>query len=137
MFTAKELRIGNWVESTISEPLQVSEDDISNFKKGHDRFVPIDLTPEILTVAAGFEKTGNEYYTPLPTTPGNVEVQGIIYTVVLRDKGLEGFGVSLQNKVSEGTQVDLPNIRIIKYVHELQNLYFSCVGEELPIPTIS
>ncbi len=107
-----ELRIGNWVvhEPTIDdwEEIQVKCGNIIQCEISPDSFEPIQLTEEWLT-KFGFEKLMG-YYT---SKESNIEFflsNGNLYC--------ELYGETIFN---------------IKYVHQLQNLHFILLGEELTI----
>lgn len=111
---ANELRIGNliwlWNDDLMDNEavsvFEINEDELNGFKYRMRESEPIPLTEEWL-VKFGFEKHG-EYY--------------ILMNPVLLLKDNEGsFGVSFW----QGNDM--------KYVHQLQNLYFALTGEELEI----
>jgi hypothetical protein len=116
MITAGEIRIGNFVNYgyKIATVNAIREDGGLNVKLENtllgaefDCFDPIPLTPEIL-VALGFEL--------LPW--GYVK------------KSMKDFGVRL-NLLSFSYDVSGNNPVRLKYLHQLQNLYFALTGEEL------
>ncbi len=107
---ARELRIGNWV---MNQGLKIEFDEndwdcIINriySRTPMDRYEPIPLTEEWL-VKFGFKKDKNEY----------ILVNGIRIE-------LERLIIHIDNTI----------ICLIKYVHQLQNLYFCLTSEELTI----
>lgn len=107
----KELREGNWVlyESTIDDhsPIQLNHSDLALSEIMHEHYEPIALTEEWF-LKLGFIKTSLcDYYIDRFT----------IYTT----------GTSLpENERS----YHFDNYEI-KWVHQLQNLYFSLIGREL------
>jgi hypothetical protein len=107
---ANELRIGNWItEFTTAHPngKNIQLDWISR-DDDFENCRAIPLTPEIL------EKCGFE-------TP-----DGYIDTVKYKDGVMIDF--------NRGKYLLRENNRIeIKYLHQLQNLYFSLTGEELEV----
>jgi len=122
----RELRIGNWV-SHWGDSCMVKEikhentsfylycadtlNDLVNVGNVIDAFKPIPLTPEILE-KAGFEK--------------GIELTGS-WTYYLNETEIRFNGEAI-------LQVDCCDYgKPIKYIHQLQNLYFSLTGEELAI----
>jgi len=115
-----ELRIGNYVtDSKTGKVVTVDgiqftgrvvthDESYDDWKRGIES-VGIPLTPEILE-KAGFEKGDIGY--------DNYE-KGY-YTVMVR-----GQGITISNRHGY--------LATIKYLHQLQNLYFALTGEELPI----
>ena len=102
---AQELRIGNWVYE-IEDAIQVEVVDISNlyyndFNDGTIIYTPIPLTEEWL-VKFGFKPLSNDW-----------QKDGII--IHTRKRGY----------------VLRKSVPIVKYVHNLQNLYFALTGKEL------
>lgn len=120
---ATELRIGNWVyQSSLYGNAQCSAYEIYNFDRmqkcgfGADYYKhwePIPITPEI------FEKAGflnnNGYFSHQKLGPTFLQ------------QGADWFFV----KTMGGGK-----LTTIKYVHQLQNLYFALTGEELKIKLI-
>lgn len=118
---ANELRIGNWVQNK-SEYIRVVDFDsvgvnrrMGGYLDTLDRITPIPLTPEIL------EKAGFEYeYDQMGVTYRNGQL-AMFYDG-------EGFGRNFgMNAEEERMDVN------VKYLHQLQNLYFCLCGEELKI----
>ena len=111
MIKANELRIGNCVKLNNSDTTLVPR-DFQRYCKSFgifEEFEPIELTEEWL-LKAGFERL-------FPT--------GSTYS--LRDFNVSDFG---ENGIYH-YDVKQP----IKYVHQLQNLYFAMTGEELVFST--
>lgn len=115
----RELRIGNWVENISSkEQWQITTSDFyEEYTMGQAFFhmKPIPLTEEWL-VRLGFEKQINYdeppyYFTRQATNITCTRFSGLY---------IDGNEFKLLGK-------GLP----IKYVHQLQNLYFALTGEEL------
>ena len=105
----KELRIGNWVEYPLIgfKKIRAGEDidDISD-----NAGMPIPLSPEILE-KAGFEKDSVGYF------------NNGIYCMKFNNNTCKwSFGEWYMGQFCE-----------IKYLHQLQNLYFALTGEELNI----
>ena len=127
---ANELRIGNYIN--INEPItkedkliRVSSYHIGKLQKMKDAYEPIPLTEYYL------KKFGFSFMTD--TTPYNYRIHKNKSFCYIRygtfgtfengvEKSFQGFnGLFIANKF----------VRVIKYVHELQNLYFGLTGEEL------
>lgn len=123
MIAANELRIGNWVninveckDGTFDGNYQIEEirEDVILFNKGihaaYRMLYPIPLTEERL-LRCGFEKAGIYY------CMGGNEDGGIV--LKLNDSMyfpiITSFGIG------------------IKYLHQLQNLYFALKGKELEV----
>jgi len=107
----KELRVGNWVlhEGTITKK-QVEPLDFSRMEEFIECYEPILLTPEILG-NSGFECDDNFQYS-------NKECR-----LTKNANGGFAFWIGLDG----GYLADM------YYVHQLQNLYFALMGEELEI----
>ena len=126
MIQANELRIGNIVKPIISRFNEkyliiesISFDEINmNFRPYRlDSIEPIPLTEEWL-LKLGFTKHHADYFNDviyIKNVPNNNEFEWGLYP----------------NKIGSGIQVK--NGKLLKYVHQLQNLYFSLTGEELTI----
>lgn len=131
MITPQELRIGNWVmynnpyytkgpqpervESINKEGLLVDGDSgHEEYSYLYNELEPIPLTPEILE-KAGFIPRGWGHWITHPKLP--------VYQCELREGILE----------MENQESDPISFADIKYLHQLQNLYFALTGEELII----
>lgn len=127
-----ELRIGNWVDRdgkyiqirTIDGYLnEVSEGSMLT-QHSIDRISPIPLTPEILE-KAGFE---------IDEDKGFVREDDLKYPVhssqldIIHIRGQFFLWVEIDEDAFYNFRM-----REITHLHQLQNLYFSLVGEELPI----
>ena len=126
---AQELRIGNFIENTDSQMasyMVVNADVIKqNELKMYASLEPIPLTEEWL-LKFGFSQMTD-------TSPFNYRTHKskmffyIRYGTFTTDGGktdLSGYnGLFIANKF----------VRVIRYVHELQNLYFALTGEELTL----
>lgn len=117
MIKATELRLGNWVkvgtiESTVcfidKYHIQLQGNALINRP---EQVEPIHLTPEILE-KCGFKKDYNGFS--------------------LVDKMSLSFAVSKDDEYL-ACWLDRALGIIIKYLHQLQNIYFSLTGEELEI----
>lgn len=111
MIEAKELRIKNWVIWNEDETfMQIGP---TSFLLPEERFNPIHLTPEIL-VKCGFEKDEWNWFMLENETMFSI-----------------GFGNELFISINDDEYVQ--SYYDYKYLHQLQNLYFSLTGEELNI----
>lgn len=114
---ANELRIGNWVLSK-DMPVQIEEIKPETIRYCFGEFSisyiePINLTEEWL-VKFGFSHISkNDYQSP--------------YKFLIFDIKLLCFADIQDNNERIFSPID------VKYVHQLQNLYFSLTGEELEI----
>jgi hypothetical protein len=120
-----EVRFGNWVKSGdhFFKIKGVNPDWAIFLHRGDDWCTdwmlidPIPLTPEILE-KAGFEKDGDYFFfQPM--------LENIHYRLI---EFPEGNWI-----VSKGFINYNHELRVIKYLHQLQNLYFALTGEELEI----
>ena len=117
MIQANELRIGNWILWNMPggsiQPILVASIPLDD-----DNYSPIPLTTEILE-KAGFEK--DEDYT---THEGKMYVSFNLPDGTTIDKlGDNDFEYHVWDNYEKH----------IKYLHQLQNLYFALTGEELEI----
>jgi hypothetical protein len=118
---ANELRIGNIVlrkeflhsnlENCRFDKIVVTHNDINACHIYNRHFEPIPLTEEWL-LKFGFEKTMS--WTYAKNLVGNLK---LVYYL-----GEKGWSIGFK------PYSDFPNL---KYVHQLQNLYFALTGEEL------
>src|SRR5574343_389431 len=112
MIHANELRIGNWVK------IGQFYTTICFINGDEDYFEPIPLTPEIFEKAGFKYDEGMESY-DLFTSSGLISI-ATDYSFFIGDNHLEcGFAGG--------------NKSLVKYLHQLQNLYFALTGEELQI----
>lgn len=116
---ANELRIGNLVflNGELYQMTIQTFEDIGQSEYDEEDFTPIPLTEKWLT-DFGFEFSKSVWFY-LENCP--YELTGGIFT--LRLKGLQDFYFFLDLEI--GCK--------IKYVHQLQNLYFSFTGVELTL----
>ena len=132
--TANELRIGNWVSYTNDNGtfnLQVEEirpTGIITIWNGGSWFVSFDklkgipLTEEIL-LKAGFEIGGYNFVEVThPRHPRLFFVIGNNFDSIWWNYNIQGT-----SKECESSQIE------IKYLHQLQNLFFALTGEEIKI----
>lgn len=123
MVDAKELRIGNWVYSSEQEPIRI--EGVHN-KKGvfhgfwHNAIVyPIPLTVEWLE-RFGFKYSQNE------------ETYLGVNSFFIEDRSTDKLSKNV-DKEAFGVWSWQSYLREVKYVHQLQNLYFAITGEELEV----
>lgn len=140
---SQDLRLGNWikhaphkhwVESIHNVPVQVDIDILqdvyfSDNVQGHPRYLPIELSPEILE-KAGFKQNGfKDWIIDLPKTFSTskriLSFSGdYLYLRIMDNKHRhEDEIVTLWNK----------DMMKVFYTHQLQNLYFSLCGSELSL----
>jgi hypothetical protein len=115
----QELRIGNWVLMD-NEPTRVesiSDNAINLFSDWEFYFKPIPLTPEILD-KAGFRKIN--YY------------EGNAFGLEISDSHELVCNERMFWLACDDSFYNEP-LDHIKYLHQLQNLYFALTGEELNI----
>jgi len=115
MIKANELRIGNLLNVINTAPIVVTADHIKAISEGDKDYSPILLTPEWLE-QCGFEKDG-------AVENGHYRHNGIY---LFEDDELPGLFHDILAQFN-GTRTE------IKYLHQLQNLYFALTGEELII----
>lgn len=125
MINANDLRIGNWVKLLQTDIfIQIG---LSNFYEMYDHeqnddytycehLIPIPLSPEILE-KCGFKKKENISYSSGMPTP----------FMVFR---IDDFTFNTHQELwwYNGVLKNQP-----KYIHQLQNLYFSLTGQELKV----
>lgn len=159
MIDAKELRIGNFVFDPFDNIVEVSEirrDSLSLTNKNggfFSSFRPIRLTPEILE-ACGFNEVG--VWSRIAINAGMVGDEGISnlvlgrcasedglpYAAAIEQSSRQGFSIveaaeilKERNDISEDSFVlkkkDFVCCAPIKYLHQLQNLYFALTKIEL------
>ena len=114
MIQANELRIGNWVQRFDGSVFQVTKFDIFQLHE-----IPLYLNPKPIPITEewllklGFEERKNLIFTySFPNKK---------YAYTIFGDNEDGFSITLLYKIE------------IKYVHQLQNLYFALTGEELTI----
>jgi hypothetical protein len=111
MIKANELRIGNWVINS-GELMAITV--VHPITKAHEHFEPIKISPEILTQWCGFKKIG-KYYSNMFLLSDGVDKDRGFYIWTDYSKRF------LEQRVS------------VKYLHQLQNLFFALTGSELEI----
>jgi hypothetical protein len=126
---AKELRIGNLVNGVLTQKPYIidawalREMESGNYQNSQDTetkvFEPIPLTEEWL-LKFGFIRHHYDY------------ANDVIYIKNIADNEIDNaefeWGV-YPNELGSGIQIK--NRKSLKYVHEIQNLYFALIGEEL------
>lgn len=125
---ANELRIGNFINRHFEGGSGVLEEcnirdifDVLRAKNEKDfkfSFTPVLLTEEWLT-RFGFERGG---YDSLFVIKGNFELAGDC-PADYPDQDVPPMGITYNNKLTVE----------VKYVHQLQNLYFALTGTELTL----
>lgn len=137
---ASELRIGNqiYVKCIAKEcgydEFEAQECNIHNIKgvfEGNDDFLyePIPLTEEWL-IKFGFEKVIYDTDETGYGTDYELDIKGVGCISYSDDFSCALFGSKESSKNELGF---LPNWDNCKHVHQLQNLYFALIGEELKI----
>lgn len=111
MISANDLRIGNWIQVINSTILKIDTDNIGDVVNNPTIFNPIPLTSEIL-IACGFEKHIGE-------------AQGI------GEYAWYDLGIYEVNIFPVGVKFLDIDHKYLKYLHQLQNLYYSLTGVEL------
>lgn len=116
---AKELRIGNYVEGIgMEHPIRKIYDSIQyNYKTERYELDDIDI----------------QYFKPIPLTEEWLKKFGFESDEITFDKSGFTIGWFRNNEfyyLPVG-QIIIRNKHQIKYVHQLQNLYFALTGEEL------
>ena len=130
---ASELRIGNWIEvKCIAEecggddfdPQQCNLQNIISISEGTEDFLfrPIPLTEEWLIKCKGWTKEEDLYIRKLD-----------VINDALRLDYINGDGELCWEYYVYNISGQRVGCAYIKYVHELQNLYFALNGEELEI----
>ena len=131
MIDKHELRFDNWVYGSIrpNEPVQIKSIDTTICKAGeyledYKSINPIPLTEDILL------KCGFVFITDWSIKRN----EGFLYLLdlgyLMLGTGVMGGYVTLFN--NEGLSCGI----YVKYLHQLQNLYYSLTGEELKIDTL-
>jgi hypothetical protein len=119
MIKASELRVGVWVNEKVETedgynllPTKLDGLKINLFEQGWIKLEPIELTPEILEKAR-FESTSKGFF---------IHPQWYNLSLKYRN-GTYNLRVNFLQRIA--TNID--------YLHQLQNLFYSLVGEELTI----
>lgn len=112
-----ELRVGNYVlDSYNGKITRVNWQEIKWIQELTDRYIPIELTEEIL-LKSGFE------------------LKGIIFRINNGFTNQFDVNYSLSRNIYyyDSSKYGIYNEVELKYLHQLQNLYFALTGEELKI----
>lgn len=126
MIQANELRIGVWLYLKNSELLQIDIDNFSDCAKNPAIFDPIPLTPEILE-KAGFKKVEDGVYGGSDYSSYEAwSIDGLILCIV-------GSNFHVWESCEEDSFYSYYRSNNIKYLHQLQNLYYALTQTELPI----
>lgn len=139
MIKVSELRIGNWIHESECEPyyFQVEEirkyvgfEDWVFYRKGSIKtkvVYPIPLTEDIL-LKCGFEVVhkANKHY--VINDPNGFKD---LYKISIFPTMNEQWHIAFSD-ILAGYKVYIPTTKI-KYLHQLQNLFFALCGEELTI----
>ena len=107
---ANELRIGNIIESRTKHPIIVNWGTLKALENGEKTYFPIPLTEEWL-LKFGFE------WKNFAMRNGRISIR----------ESDGKYNLHLTNEAASTITIQ------IKYVHQLQNLYFALTGEELTI----
>lgn len=128
MIKANELRIGNYINRKLyfgkcGQPeLIKTKINSGSFIDFCEEFEAIPLTPEILE-SCGFELyDGNTKHWIHPTN-----MLFDLFNITALEDGFRIIAGRLKDKVIVGSSIQ------IKYLHQLQNLFFAITGEELEI----
>ena len=119
-----ELRIGNWVQIVqAGKNYQVEQHNFCTDDDGYSAFLdhitPIPLNEEWL-LKCGFKKV-------------KYDEDEYLYNFIYKNLILDVWGTKLTETQREYIFRHFDIVNHIKYVHQLQNLYFSLTGEELTI----
>ena len=117
MIQAKDLRIGNWVNRT--EGFKIFKSKVS----AH-------------TISCAASDGSIDFLSPIPLTPEILEKCGFVkedrLNVGANTYFKKGMGEYLTYQF-DGFCVYELNKAIVKYLHQLQNLFFALCGEELEV----
>jgi hypothetical protein len=110
---ARELRIGNWINIIGLVPTQATADHIKLIAEGDDQYDAIPLTEEWL------KKFSLKFHIgTMRWVKGTLDGPSYEYDIELYE---QKSGILKYRKAE------------LKFVHQLQNLYFALTGEELTI----
>jgi hypothetical protein len=113
-----ELRFGNWIQDG-NEFEQITIDHLNCLNSGRCEYDPIPLTEEWL-VKFGLNRHHSDY------------ANNVMFIKNEADNLLTEFEWGVYpNYVGRGIQIN--NRKPLKYVHQIQNIYFALIGEELNI----
>ena len=117
MLEAKELRLGNYIYK-LDTPVRVEVETFRNVKAMLFPYSPIPITEEIL-IKCGIERASWRESSPLYLNGNKTSHPDVI-------------SISLYSNFCRIKIVD-KTVRTLKYLHELQNLYFARTGEDFEI----
>jgi hypothetical protein len=120
---AEELRIGNYLTSEINPLVNISALHILSIAEGNEEFKPIPLNEEWL-IKAGFQKDEQGWFNI------HFKIEGFAPNSFSVNVNSKATSICSHTNAYEGV---ISYVKQIEYVHQLQNLYFSLTGEELPI----
>ena len=130
MIKAQDLRIGNWLydnEVGFKDHFKVKSGDIVDIETyGMQTYTPVQLTPEILE-KMGFKK--------IQYLINKIAYEGYMNKYFIFHKAHNGnvlLDFNTRQAISAYCDVDKTQTHL-KYVHQLQNLYFALTGNELEI----
>jgi hypothetical protein len=119
MIKANDLRIGSWIDLKNSGYIKVDADNIGDVVNNPAIFDPILLTPEILE-KAGFEKQRSS--------------DNVLDNYFIGENPItHDWIMSLQWIDGRESPFYKNGYHQIKYLHQLQNLFYSLTGKELEI----
>lgn len=125
---ANELRIGNYVMfQGLNRPFRVSIIDTTETET-ETKAMPIPLTEDWL-LKFGFDKSDNDLYKLLLMK--NDDFQSDLWA-----RSESGLKISLTCSQGDYPEQTTFTFDYLKYVHQLQNLYFALTGRELIIKEI-
>jgi hypothetical protein len=122
----EELRIGNWIYNTKGKPSKINE--IKRHPSGERDFAHI-VTLQGLGSFGGYV----EDLQPIPLTPEILEKCGLERDTVTKTEVYRFPKLSLMRGLDNEYRFFDIKSAPIKYLHQLQNLYFALTGTELQI----
>lgn len=140
MINANELRVGNYIYEIFDSPISEKDKRVIIINSINGNYGTIITLDDNITQL--------DYCEPIPITPEVLEKCGLYYcmkgTCSERFKYQEGYWVLISSTIylkdgGDGFSVETitysheecTEISVIKYLHQLQNLYFALTGEEL------
>lgn len=131
MIQASELRIGNWIEEKVLGKIRVHE-----IMHASVWVLAITLTKERKTEETRYKISINDIE-PIPLTPKILKKCGFVKHGErhMAIKHVIGFHIAdMQCQIFDGECFSsLTYIESVKYLHQLQNLYFALTNKELNI----
>ena len=122
---ANELRIGNMVSIIGITPIQIDAQRILSIENGGDDYKPIPITEEWL-LKFGFKKWDrSDYMTLFLSENDENEFSRQVIDFWFGDDDFQAAELCRSGVCFKRVKM--------KYVHQLQNLYFSITGEELTL----